>query len=146
MMTRSQGRRSRDWAVQVVHIEDPPPTSPAQLVLLAKQYCAQDKSIYTEFRMHKIRNRWMKQQMKQPDLMGGLTCVHCGRMGLQPFKANSNDRAVLDHKLEICLGGDWRDPKNFQVLCDRCNGKKNDELQKTFLHPEYEGRYYLRPA
>jgi 5-methylcytosine-specific restriction endonuclease McrA len=88
----------------------------------------------------------MKQQMKQPDLMGGLTCVHCGRMGLQPFKANSNDRAVLDHKLEICLGGDWRDPKNFQVLCDRCNGKKNDELQKTFLHPEYEGRYYLRPA
>lgn len=134
MMTRSKGRRSRDWAIQVCHIEDPPPTSAAQLCLLAKHYFAQDKSIYTEFRMHRIRNKWMKQQLREhKDEANGLTCAICQRKGLQPFTDKVEERAVLDHILEICLGGDWRDPNNFQVLCDRCNGQKNDKLQKLQL-------------
>lgn len=134
MMTRSKGKQSRSWAVQVVHIQDPPSTSPAQLVLLAKQYSAQDKSIYTEFRMHRARNKWMKKQMREHlDEANGLTCVHCGQKGLQPWTEDVSKRAVLDHVVEICLGGDWRDPENFQVLCDRCNGQKNDRLQKLQL-------------
>jgi 5-methylcytosine-specific restriction endonuclease McrA len=133
MMTRSKGRLHRYWAVQVCHVDDPPPTSPAQLCLMAKHYFTQDKSIYTEFRMHKLRNKWMKLQMKTPDELGGLTCAHCGRKGLNPWTPDVDQRAVLDHIVEICLGGDWRDPANFQVLCDRCNGQKNDRLQKLQL-------------
>ena len=130
MMTRSKGKQSRSWAVQVVHIQDPPINSAAHLCLLAKKYSSQDRDIYTHSRMHKRRNRWMKRQMKQPDLMRGLTCSHCGRMGLQPWTEDVNMRAVLDHKIDIALGGSWNDPSNFQVLCDRCNGKKNDLFQK----------------
>lgn len=132
-MTRSQGKRSRNWAVQVVHIEDPPVNSAAALCLLTKKYFSADKSIYSEFRMHKIRNKWMRLQMQTPDEQGGLTCVHCGRRGLQPWTDDVHDRAVLDHIVEICLGGNWRDPANFQVLCDFCNGKKNDLMQKVQL-------------
>ena len=132
-MTRSQGKQSRSWAIQVVHIRDPPVNSAAHLCLLAKKYSSEDKGIYTEFRMHKLRNKWMKLQMKQPDLMRGLTCCHCGRMGLQPWTPDVHMRAVLDHIHEIFLGGDWRDPANFQVLCDRCNGQKNDRMQKLQL-------------
>lgn len=128
-MTRSKGKRSRHWAIQVVHIEDPPITSPAHLVLLAKQYCAQDKGIYTEFRMHKIRHKWMKLQMKTPDALGGLTCAKCKREGLKPWTKDIKERAVLDHVHEISLGGAWNDPQNFQVLCDRCNTRKNDRIQ-----------------
>lgn len=130
MMTRSKGKQARYWAIQVCHIQDPPANSAANLCMMAKHYVSLDKSIYTEFRMHKIRNKWMKLQMKTPDEMGGLTCAHCGRKGLQPFNAPIEDRAVLDHKIEIASGGNWRDPSNFQVLCDRCNGKKNDTFQK----------------
>ena len=134
MMTRSKGRQSRSWAVQVIHIQDPPPTSPAQLVLLAKQYSAQDKSIYTEFRMHKLRNKWMKIQMKEHlDEQNGLTCAHCQRKGLQPWTADVSMRAVLDHIVEIAANGKWNDPDNFQVLCDRCNSQKNDRFQKEMV-------------
>ena len=133
MMTRSKGKQSRSWAIQVVHIEDPPVNSAAHLCLLAKKYSAADKSIYTEFRMHRQRNKWMKLQMKTPDELGGLTCSHCHRKGLSPWTADVNMRAVLDHKTEIANGGDWRDPENFQVLCDRCNGQKNDRFQKLQL-------------
>ena len=62
--------------------------------------------------------------------MGGLTCVHCGRMGLQPWTEDVSKRAVLDHIVEISQNGPWNDPENFQVLCDRCNGLKNDRFQK----------------
>ena len=134
MMTRSKGKQSRSWAVQVCHIQDPPPTSSAQLVLLAKQYSAQDKSIYTEFRMHRMRNKWMKLQMREHlDEENGLTCAHCGRKGLQPWTDDISKRAVLDHIREIADGGDWRDPDNFQVLCDHCNGQKNDRFQKEMV-------------
>ena len=130
-MTRSKGRQSRSWAVQVVHIGEPDITSPAALCLLAKKYVSADKSIYTEFRMHRIRNKWMKSQMRtNADEEGGLTCAHCKRKGLSPWTTDANVRAVLDHRVEITLGGDWRDPDNFQVLCDRCNNQKNDRLQK----------------
>lgn len=144
-MTRSQGKQSRSWAIQVVHIEDPPINSAAHLCLLAKKYSAADKSIYTEFRMHKLRNKWMKLQIREHiDEQGGLTCAHCGQMGLQPWTEDVKMRAVLDHKIEIALGGDWRDPTNFQVLCDRCNGQKNDRMQKTVEHPEYRGKFFQR--
>lgn len=134
MMTRSKGRQSRSWAVQVVHIEDPPVNSAAHLCLLSKKYFLEDKSIYSEFRMHKIRNKWMKLQMREHlDEQGGLTCTNCKRMGLNPWTPDVYMRAVLDHKIEIAMGGEWRDPENFQVLCDRCNNRKNDKLQKLQL-------------
>src|SRR5271169_1535 len=121
MMTRSKGKQSRSWAMQVVHIQDPPINSAAHLCLLAKQYSAQDKSIYTEFRMHRLRNKWMKIQMRDHlDEKGGLTCTYCKRQGLQPWTPDPYNRAVLDHVKEIVLGGEWDDPSNFQVLCDRC--------------------------
>ncbi len=129
-MTRSQGKQNRYWAVQVVHVDDPPITSPAQLVLMAKYYLSQDKSIYTEYRMHHIRDKWMKLQMKTPDSQGGLTCRNCGRNGLKPWTKNVKERAVLDHIHEISLGGRWDDPNNFQVLCDSCNITKNKRLQR----------------
>ena len=144
-MTRSKGRRSRDWAVQVCHIQDPPVNSAAQLCLLSKHYFSLDKSIYTEFRMHKIRNKWMRLQMKTPDACGGLTCANCKQQGLSPWTEDVSKRAVLDHIVEIGIGGDWRDPNNFQVLCDRCNGKKNDELQRI-LRKGGELPYPLTPV
>ena len=134
MMTRSQGKQSRSWAIQVVHIQDPPINSAAHLCLLAKKYSSQDKDVYTHSRMHKRRNRWMKRQMKEHlDELGGLTCAICGKKGLQPWTNDVSKRAVLDHKTEIFLGGPWNDPSNFQVLCDRCNGQKNDKMQKLQL-------------
>jgi len=130
-MTRSKGKQSRSWAVQVVHIKDPPINSAAHLCLLAKKYFTADKSIYTEFRMHKLRNKWMKIQMREHlDERGGLTCTDCKRMGLNPWTADDNMRAVLDHKTEIASNGKWNDSENFQVLCDRCNRQKNDRFQK----------------
>lgn len=116
--------------MQVVHIAEPDITSAASLALLAKKYCSEDKSIYTEYRMHRLRNKWMKAQMKSPDELGGLTCAICARKGLNPWTVDIDQRAVLDHVHEICLGGSWHDPANFQVLCDRCNNQKNDKLQK----------------
>ena len=133
-MTRSKGKQSRSWAVQVVHIQDPRVNSAAHLCLLTKKYLMEDKGIYTEFRMHKLRNKWMKLQMKgYLDELGGLTCAICGRKGLNPWTADVNMRAVLDHIREIADGGDWKDPENFQVLCDRCNGQKNDRFQKEMI-------------
>ncbi len=129
-MSRSKGKQSRIWASQVVHIKNPPLTSPAQLVFLAKKYFPLDKTIYSEYRMHKIRKRWMKMQMKTPDEEGGLTCAICGRKGLQPWTNDINRRAELDHIVEICNNGSWNDPANFQVLCHQCNDQKNDILQK----------------
>ena len=143
MMTRSNGKQSRSWAVQVVHIQDPPVNSAAHLCLLAKKYSSEDKGIYTEFRMHKLRNKWMKLQMKTPDEKGGLTCSHCKRQGLQPWTDDVSKRAVLDHIREIADGGDWKDTSNFQVLCDRCNGQKNDRFQKTFEHPPEQAERFL---
>jgi 5-methylcytosine-specific restriction endonuclease McrA len=134
MMTRSKGKQCRSWAVQVVHIEDPPVNSAAHLCLLAKKYFTADKSIYTEFRMHKLRNKWMKLQIREHlDELGGLTCAHCHRKGLSPWTADVSMRAVLDHRIEIAANGKWNDPDNFQVLCDRCNGQKNDRFQKLPL-------------
>ena len=126
MMTRSIGKRSRDWVVQAVHITDPPIDSPAHLALLSKKYYALDKSIYNGFRMLRIRNKWMKKLMKTPDDLGGLTCVHCGRKGLQPWAEHIKDKATLDHRIDIFKGGAWDDSTNFQVLCDSCNRKKSD--------------------
>ena len=125
IMTRSNGKKSREWAIQYVHIEDPPIDSPAHLVMLAKMYSRQDKTIYTEWRMTRIRRSWMKKQMKTPDALGGLTCAKCGRQGLLPWTEDIHQRATLDHITEIFRGGPWRDPNNFQVLCDRCNNTKN---------------------
>jgi 5-methylcytosine-specific restriction endonuclease McrA len=71
-----------------------------------------------------------KQMLEHLDEMGGLTCVICGRKGLNPWTEDVSKRAVLDHIIEIAVGGDWRDPNNFQVLCDCCNGKKNDLFRK----------------
>lgn len=130
-MTRSKGRQSRSWAVQVVHIEDPPVNSAAHLCLLAKKYFMEDKGIFTEFRMHRLRNKWMKIQMLEHlDEGNGLTCTHCKRQGLQPWTGDVNMRAVLDHVREIADGGDWQNTENFQVLCHHCNNQKNDRFQK----------------
>lgn len=134
MMTRSKSREIKSWATQVVHIKDPPINSAAHLCLLARKYFAADKSIYTETRMHFLRNKWMKIQMKEHmDEKNGLTCAQCKRQGLQPWTTDGNMQAVMDHKIEIAAGGAWRDPTNFQVLCHCCNNQKNDRFQKFQL-------------
>jgi 5-methylcytosine-specific restriction endonuclease McrA len=113
-----------------VSSDDPPIDSPAQLVLLARKYSQEDKNIYTGRRMKHLRDKWMKLQMKTPDAAGGLTCQHCGRKGLQPWAPDIRDKAVLDHIVEITNNGSWRDPSNFQVLCDECNSRKNSHMRK----------------
>ncbi len=131
-MTRSEGKtNSIRWVVQVVHISDPPINSPAALALLAKKYYTLDRSIYSEFRMTRLRNKWMKLQMKSPDALGGLTCGICGRKGLKYKDHTQENLATLDHIVEIFKGGDWRDPSNFQVACKKCNDSKNNKWQKN---------------
>lgn len=130
-MTRSRGRNTQAWLAQVVHIEEPHVTSAANLVLLAKQYFAQDKSIYSDWRMCHIRKKWMKLQLKTPDALGGLTCAICGKQGLTPNNEDPKMLATLDHIVEIGLGGKWNDPSNFQVACRQCNAYKNVKLQEA---------------
>lgn len=142
-MTRSEGKKFKSWIIQVVHVEEPHIRSSAALVLLAKKYFVLDKSIYTERRMHKLRNRWMKLQMKTSmDEMGGLTCQICGRKGLNPWTPDIHKKAVLDHCIEIAGGGDWRDPSNFQVLCNKCNDKKNNIFSKKYSRPSHLNHIY----
>lgn len=128
-MTRSRGRQTRMWLVQVVHIADPHVTSAANLVLLQKQYFALDKSIYSDWRMAHIRRKWMKKQMKSPDAKGGLTCAICGKQGLNPTSEIHQEQATLDHITNISDGGSWSDSNNFQVACHRCNSDKNKTLR-----------------
>lgn len=123
--TRAFGKLSRRWVIQAVQVTDPDITSPAALVLLAKKYFCLDKSIYTEFRMTKIRNKWMKLQMRTPDFEGGLTCQICGRPGLLPFTTDKNKLATLDHIIELKEGGKWNDSTNFRVACYGCNTRRN---------------------
>ena len=131
-MTRSQGKKGgMTWVVQVVHISDPPVNSAAALALLAKKCYSLDRSIYSEFRMTRIRNKWMKLQMKTPDSEGGLTCAICGLRGLRPNKTTEDNLATLDHIIEICRGGEWNNTNNFQVACRKCNALKNVLLQRN---------------
>jgi hypothetical protein len=132
-MTRSRGKQTQAWLVQVVHIAEPDITSAASLVLLMKQYFMLDKSVYTNWRMTHIRRKWMKQQLKTPDELGGLTCAICGKKGLKPNAADKNQKATLDHRIEIADGGNWRDPLNFQVACAECNSQKNNIFQRKFM-------------
>jgi 5-methylcytosine-specific restriction endonuclease McrA len=124
-MTRSQGKQYRTWTIQVVHVQNPPIDSPAHLALLAKHYTEQDKTIYSESRMGRIRRQWMKNLMKTAKY--GLTCSICGRTGLDPYSKDPfrRDLATLDHIKDIKDGGAWRDPSNFQVACYQCNQKKS---------------------
>lgn len=129
MTVRANGRKYRQWLIQVVHISDPPVNSPAALVLLAKMYFKLDKSIYSESRMTRIRKKWMKKQMKTPDEKGGLTCVLCGKKGLLPDTNNKNNLATVDHIIELKCNGPWADPTNFQVACYHCNTNRNNVQQ-----------------
>ncbi len=131
-MTRSKGKKGNLlWVAQVVHISEPPVSSPAALALLAKHYYALDRSIYSELRMTRLRNKWMRLQMKSPDSEGGLICALCGKKGLKYQGATrKGEKATLDHIVEIVSGGDWRDTSNFQVACYACNTNKNTLMQK----------------
>ncbi len=129
-MTRSEGKASRQWVVQVVNITEPPITSPAALALLAKNFFIQDKSIYSSFRMMRIKNKWMKRLLQTPDALGGLTCAICGRQGLRPNSENPHVFITLDHIVEIGCGGSWNDENNFQVACNRCNNTKESLRQR----------------
>jgi len=129
-MTRSQGRASRYWVVQVVNIVEPDITSAAALALLAKKYFGLDKSIYTDFRMQHLRTKWIRELMKTPDEAGGLTCAICQRKGLKSKTQVRDELATLDHIIEIGMGGAWNDPSNFQVACWDCNNARNSKNQK----------------
>lgn len=118
---RAQGKAARKWRDQHVCTLDPHGTSAAALALLTRHYFILDKSIYSERRMQRVRDRWMKEQMKTPDSKGGLTCVLCGRKGLNPFTNNTNKLATLDHIIELKHGGSWNDSTNFRVACYQCN-------------------------
>ena len=126
-MTRSKATQCRTWRIQVVHIQDPPIDSAAHLVLLAKMYSQQDKTIYSESRMSRIRNRWMKMMMVNTEPGKGLTCAICGKSGLFPHSRDPYRRnlATLDHIKDIGSGGVWNDPTNFQVACYNCNQQKS---------------------
>jgi len=130
MKVRSFGRISREWAKQIVNVDDPSPRSPAALVLLAKKYVSLDKTIYSEAKMSRIRRRWMREKMKSPDSEGGLTCEICGQKGLNPHSKSHKSLATLDHIIELKDGGSWRDPTNFRVACYFCNVRRNDEQQQ----------------
>ena len=130
-MTRSEGRQSRFWTLQEVYVQNPPISSPAHLVLLTKKYWNADHSIYSNCRMQKIRNKWMRLQMQTPDALGGLTCKICGREGLNPWAKNIKKKAVLDHIREISKNGEWDNPLNFQVLCNQCNQCKSHCRRKV---------------
>ena len=125
-MTRSESKSARSWAIQVVHIADPDITSPASLALLAKKYFSMDKNIYTNFRMQRIRRKWIKKLMETPDEKGGLTCAICGNKGLQVKDSSRLKSATLDHIVDIANGGAWNDPSNFQVACYLCNAAKSN--------------------
>jgi 5-methylcytosine-specific restriction endonuclease McrA len=130
MSVRANGRKYKQWLVQVVNISDPPITSPAAIVLLSKMYFQLDKSIYSETRMTRIRNKWMKKMLKTPDEKGGLTCAICGRKGLLPHITDKNKLATVDHIIELKCGGPWADPDNFQVACYPCNTHRNNVQQQ----------------
>lgn len=130
MGVRSDSKKVMFWVCQFVHVEEPDVTSPAALALLTKKLFLEDKSVYTEKRMGKIRNRWFKERMKHLDSKGGLTCAICGKQGLQPFDCKSKKKlATLDHVVDLHFNGAWKDPANFQVACYRCNTRKNARRQ-----------------
>jgi 5-methylcytosine-specific restriction endonuclease McrA len=126
-MTRAVGRASTRWVTQTVNIVEPNLSSAAALVLLSKKLFSADKTIYTNCRMMKVRQKWMKLQMKTPDELGGLTCAICNRKGLNPFskRLDKSDWATLDHVIDIQHGGSWFDHSNFQVACYECNMNKS---------------------
>lgn len=128
-MTRLEGKENKLWADQIVYISDPPLTSPAALALLARQYFHLDKSIYSESRMCRIRRWWLKEKMKTPDEEGGLTCSICHKKGLRIKSKRKDKLATLDHITELCKGGDWKSPSNFQIACYWCNIHKNEKIQ-----------------
>lgn len=125
MTARAEGKHYNSWRSQNILITDPPITSLAAYVLLVKLYHSQDRTIYRESRMTRIRNAWMKRQMKTPDEKGGLTCALCGRKGLNPHTKDKNKLATLDHIVELRMGGPWREPSNFQVACYTCNCRRS---------------------
>ena len=128
-MTRSQGKAYRHWVVQKVHTYDPDISSSAALVLLAKKCFQLDKDIYTDTRMQRIREKWIKKLMKTPDEAGGLTCAICGRKGLRLDADNRFQIATLDHIINVSEGGPWNDVNNFRVACYSCNSKRNEKKQ-----------------
>jgi 5-methylcytosine-specific restriction endonuclease McrA len=124
MSIRASSKRIKELAEQTIHIQDPPTTSRASLVLLYKLYSKYDKTLYKESRMSKIRNRWMKMLMKTPDEKGGLTCSICGKKGLLPVTPHRDKLATLDHIVELKYNGEWADPHNFRVACYLCNTRR----------------------
>jgi 5-methylcytosine-specific restriction endonuclease McrA len=110
-------------------------TSPtaANLVLLTREYIKADRTIYSNRRMQRIRDKWMKKMMKTPDEKGGLTCALCGKKGLLPNVKDKNKVATLDHVVDIGVGGSWRNPENFQVACYTCNTGKDKRKAKSSL-------------
>lgn len=131
MSVRADSKKFRHWTIQVVNVAEPHIQSPAAMVLLTKMYFTLDKGIYKESRMTRIRNKWMKQQMKTPDCKGGLTCTLCGRKGLKSQTRDKNVMATLDHIVELKHGGIWDDPTNFRVACFFCNTQRSKDKPKS---------------
>jgi 5-methylcytosine-specific restriction endonuclease McrA len=123
-MTRADASKYDKWRGQSILIEEPPITSPAALVFLTRKMFTMDKSIFSNFRMLRLRDKWMLEQQQKSENNGELTCAICGRKGLNPFISNKNILATLDHIVSIGKGGSWNDTSNFQVACYQCNMKK----------------------
>ena len=121
MGLRAISEACRQRATQPVLYSDPPISSPAALVLLNKQLFSKDRTIYRNNKMSRLRDRWMKLQLKKPDAKGGLTCAICGKLGLNPFTSDKNMLATLDHIIPLNQNGVWNDTNNFQVACFHCN-------------------------
>jgi 5-methylcytosine-specific restriction endonuclease McrA len=123
-MTRSRGYRTVEYAAQAVYIVNYDIPTAANLVLLTREYIKADRTLYTNRRMQRLRDSFMKKMLKTPDEKGGLTCALCGRKGLLVKTKDKNKLATLDHIIDIGDGGSWRSSNNFQVACYPCNVRK----------------------
>jgi 5-methylcytosine-specific restriction endonuclease McrA len=97
----------------------------ASLVMLNRSYASKDVSIYNWKIWLKLRDKWMKEQIK---LVGGkenLTCAICGRKDLDPWTKNKSCLATIDHIVSVHRAPHlWNVPSNFQLTCRSCNEVK----------------------
>lgn len=129
-MKRGEARQFRKSISPNIYVNVPPISSPVALLLLNKKYYAADTSIYSDFRMMRIRNKWIRSQFALADKSVGISCAICGKKNLVLYSPDRTHVATLDHIVSISHGGSWNDPSNFQIVCYRCNQKK-DRIAKN---------------
>lgn len=121
--------------IEHVHYIPDNPHSAGGLYLLTKHFYKKDKTRYSDLKMKRIRDRYMKELARQNEF---LTCWLCGRNDLQIGLPESHPQvATLDHFIPISMGGEWNDEENFRVACRTCNNHRSMKhpysLEQDFL-------------